>query len=818
MNNQYTALFKQLTNYTASDAQDPKEQPDNAKLWEMLLDVASQSDNLQIYFEVFSHYLNLVPEFRSTPCQRLLDTMAKGADKSIKAEERAKIVLPLFIALPFTTCENAVQIIKSAIAIADDLMKEKNDIPTQYIENFDDILLDAIEVDYVPEILKAFKDSIEGDMFVAGLLCFAPVVADACRMAPEMISDYIAYIAKAFEGELLSKAAGCRFIDFLCDYFMDDMEVCPPLQQLLDFVLPLMNESNINCVKIAYHALCAMVDAHVFPEEDVDAILALLDKFTTPTAYKYFFKILRIILSPDDDSCDCGDECCEHHHDDDGEHVNLQTVQKLLTFSVETIKSDKSNLIKSHCFDLLADIASLDKDYIEDSYQEVFAVAKKFIDENQYETYPWITAFHIIGQEYFPMQTKENVKQIITAVISNINNEAVGDKKLRYIMFTDVCHLIGKGGSDEHIQEATRIALEILNDSDIKFVSHGCAATICLLPKLSPESAATAFETVSTRAKQTESSEELNQLMETLNQLLEKFSIPHEKVEPLIKAILTGDMKTLNGMKPVDIIPSDGSYFVFLASYIRKYPLPGAEVCNTLIQWLEANVEDSIEMVLEPLSAGVEACAVKEDGAKKIVSIIKEYISKLSPHEISIVEPALDCLTAINQSYPSTLKPVDDIFNYLTEAVQHLAETGEEEDFEYEGVQAMPTVAKFVFNVYANDAEVEVNEDLLGSLVSMMPFTPEFEGTSELLQCLVDMLSDQERFESIVLVTLKMFTELLLLKKTELQEFNIDDEVLKAMKDTLKQICKKKPAIAKQITKEFQSSRSKVNRFNTLIR
>ena len=160
MNNQYTALFKQLTNYTASDAQDPKEQPDNAKLWEMLLDVASQSDNLQIYFEVFSHYLNLVPEFRSTPCQRLLDTMAKGADKSIKAEERAKIVLPLFIALPFTTCENAVQIIKSAIAIADDLMKEKNDIPTQYIENFDDILLDAIEVDYVPEILKAFKLSL----------------------------------------------------------------------------------------------------------------------------------------------------------------------------------------------------------------------------------------------------------------------------------------------------------------------------------------------------------------------------------------------------------------------------------------------------------------------------------------------------------------------------------------------------------------------------------------------------------------------------------------------------------------------------------
>jgi len=222
--------------------------------------------------------------------------------------------------------------------------------------------------------------------------------------------------------------------------------------------------------------------------------------------------------------------------------------------------------------------------------------------------------------------------------------------------------------------------------------------------------------------------------------------------------------------------------------------------------------------ILDTLTCGLDVCAIKEPEAKQITTFLKEFINKLTFQDANEYAAVLSCLTSINKSFPGAAKPYEPIFEPIVKLVQAIAATDEEEDFQTEAITAMPDVAKFVFNVYATDSEVEVNEDLLGSLVSMMPFSPEVECVPGLLQDLVDMLEDTERFESIVLPTLKCFTDLLLMKKSELEEFELEDDLVKAMKATLKAICKKTPAIGKQITKDFQSSRAKVNRFNALIR
>lgn len=80
------------------------------------------------------------------------------------------------------------------------------------------------------------------------------------------------------------------------------------------------------------------------------------------------------------------------------------------------------------------------------------------------------------------------------------------------------------------------------------------------------------------------------------------------------------------------------------------------------------------------------------------------------------------------------------------------------------------------------------------------------------------MLDDQERFDSIVVPVLKLFTEMLLMKKSELEEYEFEEETLSNMKSTLKTIVKGNKNIQATITKDFQKSRAKLNRFMALIR
>ena len=126
--------------------------------------------------------------------------------------------------------------------------------------------------------------------------------------------------------------------------------------------------------------------------------------------------------------------------------------------------------------------------------------------------------------------------------------------------------------------------------------------------------------------------------------------------------------------------------------------------------------------------------------------------------------------------------------------------------------------ARFVFNVYTSNESLQVNQNLLIPLVKMMPFAPDVEFLGELLGCMTDMMKDPIRFQCILSPGARVFAEMLLMKKSQLDEFELDQELVSDMKETLKTTVKQNPEIGKQISNEFKSSKAKLNRFNSLVR
>jgi hypothetical protein len=809
-------IFKQLTDFVADiDSSSPK-QLDNLKLWEVLLDVAAnENKTLSIFFEIFLSYVEKVPAFREVESPELAKLIETLKDETKPIEERSKAASPLIIVTPFVTPAKAVAITNAAIDVCQKLIEKENDLPIKYLDYFDDMMCIDMSPDVVKDVHDAFKAHIAGPNKAAAIACFAPVSQDIADIFEGEIETINAYIIDALKGDLILQKAGAFLLEYICGFYEEYPESCTQTDEYITALVPMINGADASAAKRAQRAFQSLIECHIIDERYSSQLIDLFPKFTTPLGIKYYFKLLAKFVYPDDDDCSCDDDDCCHHHE-----PNLTIIQALLTFCMDKLNAgDTSSLVKGHCLDLLSVIASLDKMYVEDSYKAALDIAIGLINDGKSDSFPWLSAFLVAVAKCFDQpSTKDNIKKTVPILLEAYETDASIVGKDKQNLLADLCAIVGDGFNDEIVPRITKIAINLLSDKDLKALFSACACIIALRPKLSVEAATEAFTTIASRLDEVVEEDDINTLIHTLKKLMKKSTIKAEIVYPTIEKILKGDIKSLKGLLPFEDQPPNEIYFDYIEAFIRKYPGKSEEVCKTLIQWTTQATISSMNLIIDCLTACFEVCAIKEDGAKEIVTFLKEFLKSLTPADANEIASSLNCLTVINKSFPAAVKPYNDIFETVLRAVELVAGADDDEEFAGDVIAAMPDIAKFVFNVYSSDPEIEVNEDLLGSLISMMPFSPEVEGVPDLLQNLVDMLEDQERFECIVVPTLKCFTELLLMKKSEQEEFELDKDLIKSMKDTLKAICKQKPAIAKQITKDFQSSRAKVNRFNALIR
>jgi hypothetical protein len=120
-----------------------------------------------------------------------------------------------------------------------------------------------------------------------------------------------------------------------------------------------------------------------------------------------------------------------------------------------------------------------------------------------------------------------------------------------------------------------------------------------------------------------------------------------------------------------------------------------------------------------------------------------------------------------------------------------------------------------VFDVYAADQAVEVNEQLLVRIVKVFPFGAGVKELPDLFAGLMTLLDDPERFECIVLPAVEMFTRILMDKS---DEFDIAENVLRDMKATLRRLVRENRSLEAKLAAPYRSSRTKMARFKMLLR
>lgn len=807
-------LFKELADF-CSDNDSPNPKPiDNNALWEALLDVAAnETKTLGLYYAVVANYAEKCPEFRDVNPECLQKLIAKAEDTAAPLNERKEAIIPLIVIIPFVNQPTTIKIFSLGVDVVDLIIKEEKGLPMKYLENFEDLMIEDMEPDFVAPFVAHVKELMEGEKAIAATACIAPCSPQIIELLAEEASFIITAAVDGMKKEdALSNQVAVFLLECLSDYFEHDPESAPSADALFDSLVPLIAGENATTAKLAFHAFQAMILAHIFELPVVTRTLASAAKFTSDDAIKYYFKILSSFASPPehDDGCDC-DEC---HAEPE-----LTIIQPILSYAIDTLKAEaSSDLVKGHCLELLGDLAALDQMFVEDCYKEALEVATALIDGKKYIAYGWVSPFFVAMVKCFPEQTKNTIKPRLPVMLDGVTEKTVTPEKKRLDLAADLAEICGSGFCDDLAGKICDIAIELLGSEVQKVRFIACAMCISLRAKMTPEIANKAFKTIAALALPEKQEDDARLYLHTLAKIMKRFTIDDEIVEPVVKAIMDGSFGILGGKRPHELEITEESVFFFLQKYIRKYPTKSVDICKSLVEWAATMPFTAISSILVPINAGLEVFAIKEETAAALAKLAAEQLEKLFLTDVNELIAICETIRHLLDSHPKTVKPINQYFPKLLTIVHAIQEIGEEEDFAFEAVEAMPELARLVFAAYAADADLEVEEDLLGACVTMMPFSPEVEFVGDLLQNLIDMLEDQERFEAIVLPTLKMFTDLLLMKKNELEEFGLDPELVKSMKATLKRICKAKPALGKQITKEFGSSRAKINRFNALIR
>lgn len=826
---QFQALIDELSDICSKINENENssvQQLDHDKIWETLFNVASEDmRNTALLYPMINVYSVRFPSFRNE--NKTIEKYVEDLINESKTDNERKLhSVAIFRWLPYLPSKLVPKIINAAIDLTEKYINENNDVPFDFLLPLNDGELSDMEEATLDDLFAQFQTAIsEGESKQAASLCvYSTMCHGIVDLKPEASAFNVDMLFKFMNSENeKDQLCGCYFMLFLAECFADPeiQETAPSATQLYDLLKPLIvHKTNEHIRKRANKAFIKFIQTELFLEVDiVTNFLSLFNEYAAdPSNLPQFFKVISNFIFPE------GDENDEKDDEEEAinENINLEIIQPIVDFVGEKLADKSNHMVQGLSLDSLCDLGFKDKLFIEDLVPIGIDVSKSLINENEVATYPFIANFLTILKEKFHDETVEEIKPLVPVIVAQLNSESLGTIKQRIYCAGAISQLINGGIATEEAQNVIQFVLNNLNCGEEKSIFNLCSVVLPLLEYIGEEKANVIFESFIEDAKKTENEEYLTAWVTVLGKFIKHYNIKEDSVNSIVALIMSGELKIFHGAQPHVTMPPIVAPFMLLRAFVKKYPAKAAPICTQLVEWLKFTPFTSMPTLLLPITAGLESGCIDEKLAASLADILKKFLLKL---DLGDADPLAGVCTALNSLYQYFKQAMNPIIDYLAPlekfAKECYIENMEEDQVDLiqeELVESMPAVATFTFNVYANDDEVNVIPGLINPLLSLLPFHPQVEEVPEILGNICSMLENKDRFDEIAVNALKMFADVLLMKKADLNEFDFNDDLLKNMKLTLKSYCKGNKRMTNLVTSDFHSSRAKINRFNVLIR
>lgn len=797
---------------------------DHVLLWDVLFQVADHDDgNFQLIQTVLGLYREKIPNFNEDN-DIIKSKTSVYLDSSKSFEERTVNSSAILQLIPFFNLPLAEKIVLATIDIINSQFKALNDIPVEFLDPLSECDIEIIaEEDTAPFIEFLQKEIDNPEHRLAAILFFSPLSHGLSHLSPEAGPYAVKTLLDLFsKDDRNSKIVGCYMLAFLAHLFEHDPDTAPEDDKILAILRPLLSDKDQIIRKRSNKAFRLLLDSNfLLTEKSVNEYLSYFPTFPSEY-YPEYFKILSTFVVPHSEEDEDDDYMDEEDHKDD--EVSLEIIQPIVDF-VNTNISSEDPIVRAFCLDVMSDLGFKDFVYIEDDVAKGLEVAQALLDAKQVNTYIYITNFIEILAEK-DESSKSKVEPMVKTIVEQLlieNNETLGNRKQVIDCAAMVGQMIKFGSAVDQSDNIAKFVISQLNTNPPeKIIARLCNPIHFIVKTINEENALEIFKHLSESFKVCEDQDNTDDVALCLEKIIKNHSVPEESVRPLVDDSINGKLKILKNTSPHKIFPPCIPPFMIITAYIKKYPTQGSSLIPTLLEWFDESQIKIIPPTLIPINAAFDAGCFNDETAGKFAVSLKDKILKcetLDGHEIGAL---CDSANRLFNLFPAKMAPISDylqpLIKFAAKSLPPLEEEEEDDIEELPGQEGLSDITNFVFNVYATDDSVEVINELIAPLLMLLPFEPGCEGINEILTNLAEMFEDKERFSDVLVPGLRMITEILLMKKSELEEYEIDDEAMSALKQTLKKCCKGDRALTQQLTKSFGKSRAKINRFNALIR
>lgn len=776
------------------------------RLWKVFINVASTSA-MQRFAQIFpyiSFYNSIVPEFSTNVPEFVQESIEKIKNFGNVTIIENKIK-PFIRVLPFLTIELCIQVFELSINVLSHHLRQHPDqIPPPFLITFEDVVVEDFNIETFSGVVEYFKEMLESDFRKEVLFIFSHFAVDIVRIN----QDHEQFVKKAImsalepDSENMLVIAGFYLLNQYSIQFQFEPESAPPTDFLFTAIFPRLTADNSEISKSAHHAAEAMITCRIFQDyEAMQHILSLFDNYQVKQMDS-FFSLLHVILYPVND------------YQDVDVKPEMKKLIPIRSFIFDKLNNRTEPIIKAHCINVISDFMSIEKSFAKNCYQKAWEEAKKLITNKTTSTYHLISTF-LLGM-YMNFDKQAEVLSFIPTLATVLSRDKPLTTKQRLDLAVDIASICS---NEKKPPQAIETVLKMAQSSiGSKYPSESlraCCIIQELIRYLNKKSIKTIFEKLYSLAKSAKDKKSLDFYTRTMRMMISHYPIPSNAQFNFLTDILRMDIPIIQG----ESLGKMPEFIKYACTITKCYKNVGPQIFETFDSILGHSPIPEKAPYLIPIIEAVHTKQIKKEDIDKFWDKrLKKILAKGNhPSCINSVCAAMEALKAIYDDMPSSLDPLSEKIDAVSEYLKDVDVEEQLIDVIVPKLEVVPSACDFIIDVYANSLTIDINDDILSTLFNLMPFPAEVTQNESIIKNLMVMMM-REKYQHLRVKIARLLAGYLLLNKKDLDEFKFEPKLISQMTYNLKIVANEKPENFDKILKHFQNKTRDVPKLQDLLK
>lgn len=785
-------LFEKLSsickNHSDAEEEAAPNHPETSEIWTSLFEVAKSDPN---HFNVFSPLACQFFIFQNYKVDET-EAVSNGISEFINSEnigKKKELLSQIILFLPFISSSFYQKIFEAVVLIIGNELNENGDV--NEILKVLNYASGSLPDEAVETLKQTFQNSNEkNEKLSETLLLISPFANNIIEMDNDLAYTIMDTISKAVDGNNKSQIfAALKLLVNIVDIVIDiNKKVATKFfNELFEKLIKIIENEDKSIEVIGFKAMKKLIDGVYNNKQCLKIIINLLMKEEKQDKQLLYFKFIQKYMDSE----------------------NLSIIQIIYEFVSNAFMqpTEFSTFWKAQCIELLSEIASLQNSYLNEIYQQAFDFSIELLNENKYLTE--ITNLFYNLTEGFPKQITDKIKESLPKLIASLKDETSGNKKQRMERAESLVSILSNiQASTDEFKEIIDFTINsmktIEKESEIYYISPIILAS---KKQCDEQTFEIIFSIIKDFVYKFTSCNELNSVLYTIMAFTDDKNID---LSDLILDIINGKINFLGGFPIYTYQSDDTKIFDFISTFIMKCSNKSVDILKLYIEYLQYVSFSLLPIYLQTITNCLYNIAIDEEYIHKLYDSLIYFLDNLLVEsENETIYLCIEILSKICK-HKYAFIDVQKLFLIMNQLILTT--------FDGDDNESISQIISFVFELFTIYLDIEVNEDLINSLLKKLPIPVTVESGMEKVLNLIIVLLNYKRFEKFHFQFILQIANILTLTNIEIEKYKLSKELIKELEKTLKSELKKDSKLEKQLTMKFRSQRSKLNRLSKLLK